>query len=149
MLSLAEFLKKECYSFDNFLSKLENEYPNNSMKIIEELAKATNEGKVPDTHKIISVFVRDIMKRDAFPLDNRVKEILGFLGLPNDEELIIKLCRKNGVNPRILNRMLWLHNGGDDNEFRGYCNNGCKNNENECPIKSECYRKAIEKKLRT
>lgn len=140
-LSLANFLRDKSKNFNTFLTELENEHPNDSMKIIKKLGKATNEGKALDNHKIISAFVRDIMKRDAFPLDNRVKEILGFLGLPNDEELIIKLCRKNGVDPRILNRMMWLHNGGDDEKYKkGYCGNECKNNENECPIKSECYK---------
>ncbi len=138
--SLAKFLRDEDKTFDAFLTELENTCSDDSMKIIDALGKATNGGKTLNNHKIISAFVRDVMKKDAFPLDSRVKEMLGFLGLPSDEELIIKLCRKNELNPRILNRMMWLHNGGDEEKYHGYCNKGCKNNENQCPIKSECYK---------
>lgn len=138
-LSLAKFLKQKSKTFDNFLSALEINYRDNGMKIVEELGKATNEGSLLNNHKIISVFVRDVMKKDAFPLDSRVKEMLGSLGLPSDEKLIINLCRRNEIDPRILNRMMWLHNGGNE-KYPGYCNNECKNGEKECPIKNECYK---------
>lgn len=84
--------------------------------------------------KTISCFVRDFLLKDTFPLDTRVVEMLSCLGLPNDEDQIIRLCVIDGVKSRILNRMLYSKWDICPDEYPGD-----KNQCTECPINNYCW----------
>ena len=45
--------------------------------------------------------------KNTFPIDTRVEYMLSILGLPNNEDMMIQLCEKEGINARILDRMLY------------------------------------------
>lgn len=57
--------------------------------------------------KVLSLFVRDKLKLPSFPLDRHVKRVLDDFEIPHDEEFIVQLCKKAGVNPSQLNRWIF------------------------------------------
>ena len=58
--------------------------------------------------KVVSCMIRDIVNADCFPIDRRVKRQLKSWGLPVNEDQVITLCHKAGINPRELNRLMYL-----------------------------------------
>ncbi len=54
--------------------------------------------------KTLSVFVRDCVKGNCFPIDSRVANQLGSFGLPKNERLLVSLCLSEGLNPRRIAR---------------------------------------------
>lgn len=59
--------------------------------------------------KIITCMLRDISKVDCFPIDRRVARLLKKYGFPKDEDAIVKICRSGNIDPRILNRVMYLY----------------------------------------
>ena len=59
--------------------------------------------------KVLSCIVRDIVGADSFPIDRRVRSFLQKHGLPVDEDVIIEMCRKEGIDPRIFNRLAYMN----------------------------------------
>ena len=62
--------------------------------------------------KTLSVFVRDCVGGNCFPIDSRVEKELRRHGLPTDERLLVSLSLELGRNPRELARMFYRA-GGD------------------------------------
>ena len=62
--------------------------------------------------KTLSVFVRDCVGGNCFPIDSRVEKVLRRHGLPADERLLVSLSLELGRNPRELARMFYRA-GGD------------------------------------
>jgi len=61
--------------------------------------------------KVVSCMIRDIVNAECFPIDRRVRRLLKLSKLPVDEDEIIQLCRKEKINCRELNRMMYLGGG--------------------------------------
>ena len=61
--------------------------------------------------KTLSVFVRDCVKGNCFPIDSRVRSRLTEFGLPNDERSLVSLCLSSGLNPAKSSENL-LSSGG-------------------------------------
>ena len=64
--------------------------------------------------KILSVFVRDCVGGNSFPIDSRVEKELRKHGLPSDERSLVSGCLEMGKNPRSVARMFYQSGGGDD-----------------------------------
>lgn len=50
--------------------------------------------------KVLSLFCRDKLKIDSFPIDRHVKRVLQQYHLPTNEDDIINLCRATNLDPR-------------------------------------------------
>lgn len=61
--------------------------------------------------KTLSVFVRDCVGRNSFPIDSRVEKELSRHSLPVDERQLISLSLAIGRNPRTLARMFYTAGG--------------------------------------
>jgi hypothetical protein len=57
--------------------------------------------------KTLSVFVRDCVKANCFPIDSRVANELKTYGIPEDEQLLVNLCLNAGLNPREVARVFF------------------------------------------
>jgi hypothetical protein len=57
--------------------------------------------------KTLSVFVRDCVKGNCFPIDSRVEQRLEYYSLPKDERLLVQICLRLGRNPREDARMFY------------------------------------------
>lgn len=69
--------------------------------------------------KTLSVFVRDCVGGNCFPIDTRVASELARHGLPrgaDDETLLTRLALSIGRNPRQIARMFY-ESGGADSVF--------------------------------
>jgi hypothetical protein len=63
--------------------------------------------------KTLSVFVRDCVGGNAFPIDSRVQKDLERRGLPVDERFLISASLAIGENPRRLARMFYEAGGAN------------------------------------
>lgn len=64
--------------------------------------------------KTLSVFVRECVLGNCFPIDSRVRAQLQLLGLPNkekDEEWLVRQCLEAGRNPREVARLFYNAGG--------------------------------------
>lgn len=61
--------------------------------------------------KTLSVFVRDCVKGNCFPIDSRVKAQLEANGLPVNERYLVSLCLSEGLNPRKIARIFYQVSG--------------------------------------
>jgi hypothetical protein len=61
--------------------------------------------------KTLSVFVRDCVGANAFPIDTRVAKELQVAGLPADERLLVSHSLALGRNPRQIARMFYESGG--------------------------------------
>jgi len=86
--------------------------------------KATAENPTPALDKIVadhqatgvktlSVFVRDCVGGNCFPIDLRVRRQLERYQLPLDEKLLVRMCLTLGKNPRELARIFY-EGGGEE-----------------------------------
>jgi hypothetical protein len=62
--------------------------------------------------KTLSVFVRDCVGGNCFPIDSRVEEELRRFDLPVDERALVRMVLHLGQNPREIARMFYVA-GGD------------------------------------
>lgn len=61
--------------------------------------------------KTLSVFIRDCVGGNCFPIDSRVAKELGRQGLPQDERLLVGLSLASDRNPRQIARMFFAAGG--------------------------------------
>ncbi len=61
--------------------------------------------------KTLSVFVRDCVGGNSFPIDSRVEKALRRHDLPVDERQLIRLTIAAGRNPRVVARMFYAAGG--------------------------------------
>ena len=54
-----------------------------------------------------SIFFRDCVQGNCFPIDRRVANKLKQFGLPEDETRLVVLCLETGRNPRLLARLFY------------------------------------------
>lgn len=62
--------------------------------------------------KTLSVFVRDCVGGNSFPIDSRVAKELDRWGLPQDERRLVGLSLEINRNPRHIARMFFAAGGG-------------------------------------
>jgi len=124
LVNLSNYLRNQGKSFGEVVEALSED----GLKARDELLKAL--GVKGDKSKILSVFVRDCLKRDVFPIDTRVQFLLSALKLPQDERELVRLCQKAEVSPTVLNRMFYSHQGR-------FCQ---ARRSSDCPLTSLCYR---------
>jgi hypothetical protein len=63
--------------------------------------------------KTLSVFVRDCVKGNSFPIDLRVRRQLEKHQLPEDEGLLVRMCLALDQNPRIVARIFYEAEPGE------------------------------------
>lgn len=61
--------------------------------------------------KTVSVFIRDCVKGNCFPIDSRVRTELTRWGLPDDERQLVMLSLAINRNPRVVARMFYNAGG--------------------------------------
>jgi len=61
--------------------------------------------------KTLSVFIRDCVLGNCFPIDSRVEKSLAKWNLPVDERLLVSLCLEIKRNPREIARMFYGDGG--------------------------------------
>lgn len=82
-------------------------------------SKATLENPTPALDRIIrdhqaggvktlSVFIRDAVKGNCFPIDCRVENQLTNYDLPVNEQCLVRICLRMGQNPRKVARIFFL-----------------------------------------
>lgn len=126
VITLSKYLKQDSKSFKDIVEQLRSL---NGIESRDLLAKISG---AKQNKKTISCFIRDFLLKDTFPIDSRVSEMLSCLGLPNNEDQIIKLCKMDKVDSRILDRMLYLQYDNCPTQ----ANNKCE----KCKIKDYCWK---------
>jgi hypothetical protein len=61
--------------------------------------------------KTLSVFVRDCVGGNCFPIDSRVAKVLRDAELPQDERVLVSLCLEIARNPREVARVFFATGG--------------------------------------
>lgn len=61
--------------------------------------------------KTLSVFIRDCVGGNCFPIDSRVERTLSGLGLLSNERMLVSLSLEIGRNPREVARLFYLADG--------------------------------------
>ena len=125
MIKMSKFLNKNKLSFTEFIKETENM---NGVTVRDEFKRIL--GSV--TTKTISTFIRDCLRKDVFPIDTRVQKILSYVGLPVDEDMMVYLSRKVGLNPRVFERMLYKHYGER-------CGKKSPSVCQQCPMREYCF----------
>ena len=119
--NLSGYLRQKNLSLSEFLDTIKTldgiETRNKFIEILDiESSKA----------KRISVFIRDYLGKNVFPIDSNVEYVLTSLSLPNNEDLLVRLCENAGVDPKHLEKQLYAHG----QEICGY--------GKQCSLKSIC-----------
>lgn len=91
--TLAKNLREEHRDMEKFCEQIKL-YRKCARHLLYEFAD------VPKGSKVLSLFCRDSLNVQAFPIDRHVKAKLEELGLPVDEEEMIKICEKAKLNPK-------------------------------------------------
>lgn len=60
-----------------------------------------------DCQKIVDCWLRDIVRLDAFPIDTRIRGLLGKYRIPENSDFIIQCCKSNNIPVRALARALY------------------------------------------
>lgn len=130
--NLAKYLRDKDLSFGQFLDTIKQ------LNGIETRDRFTEIlGIERSRAKRISVFIRDYLEKNVFPIDSNVEYTLISLGLPNNEDLMVKLCEKAGVDPKLFERRLYAHGQeicgyGKQCILKGICVSALLNIANRC-----------------
>ncbi len=126
---MRNYLRDESISLQDFLSKLKDR---NGIEIRDKFSEIMG----GDATKVYSTFIRDFMEKDdVFPIDSRVLSMLNKIGLPNDEKLMVKICKQHEIPPTLFEGFLYRFK-------EDFCDN---KKYADCPIKDECWCYKIEK----
>jgi len=106
LTELSQHLNEKNISFSEFLDSMKNW---TGIQIKKEFMRIMHVGD--EKAKRISVFIRDYpkWKKDVFPIDRNVSKMLKCLGFPDDEEIMINLCREAKVDTKLFERLLYEH----------------------------------------
>ncbi len=108
---MAEILRQRGWTMAEYVEHL---------RALEQCASPTNPMPALDAivrdhratgWKTLSVFVRDCVRGNCFPIDSRVGKELQRHGLPPDERLLVGLSLELGRNPRQVARMFYAAGG--------------------------------------
>lgn len=113
LCKMAEILKERTsnmWSYAEWLREKDSlASPQNPMPAVDTILKdhGATEGKT------LSVFVRDCIKGNCFPIDSRVEKVLQQHNLPNSEHLLVAACLALELNPRQTARLFYEVGGAD------------------------------------
>ena len=99
MKRLVDWLKANDMTFDQLYLYLKNMPGTEGIVLLKHILET-------DDDKIIGCFLRDYVRRAAFPIDRHVRRKLERIGLPTDQLTMIVLCKLAGICSSVLNRML-------------------------------------------
>jgi hypothetical protein len=104
---MGQILRERNLSMNEYVAALReierNATPYNPMPALDAIVadhRATSS-------KTLSVFVRDCVGGNCFPIDSRVSDQLVKYGLPEDERLLVGLCLAINRNPRQVARIFY------------------------------------------
>jgi len=130
--NLARYLREKGLSFSQFLEHMK------SLNGIKTRAAFTKILKIKSGKaKRISVFIRDFLEKNVFPIDINVEYVLTSLGLPDDEELMVRLCERANIDPKRFERQLYAHGQkvcgyGKNCVIKGICISSLLDIEDRC-----------------
>lgn len=93
--SMSSNLKRKKITMEILCGYLKKHGDTKSRKIIYDLAGC------PNGAKVLSLFCRDSLKLPSFPIDRHVKKYLIKNNLPTNEDDMVELCLRAGINPII------------------------------------------------
>ena len=109
---MGEILRERGITMSEYVRRLQElerrATPDNPTPALDQLVRDHRAGGA----KTISVFVRDCVGGNCFPIDSRVERELRRRGLPVDERQLVGLSLAIGCNPRQVARMFYGA-GGD------------------------------------
>ena len=118
---MAEVLRQSGLTMEGYVSNLceieSKATPNNPMPALDRIIRDHRANAV----KTLSVFIRDCVKGNCFPIDRRVENQLKKYGLPVNERCLVSLCLSMDLNPRKVARIFY---GADEEHVPGkpsYC----------------------------
>lgn len=71
------------------------------------LDRIIRDHRQPSQFKTLSVFIRDCVKGNCFPIDSRVRKQLTKYELPVNERCLVRICLSMGQNPRRIARIFF------------------------------------------
>ncbi|MHA1614824.1 MAG: MBL fold metallo-hydrolase, partial [Candidatus Thorarchaeota archaeon] len=95
-----DFLKRHNLTFEQFIDRIANFDSLVIRTLLQIMLKTTSS-------KIIEVFMRDYLRKPAFPIDFHVATVLEKFKIPKNSELIVAVCRYSGICPKTLNRAIY------------------------------------------
>lgn len=108
---MAEILKDRGLSMAEYTSDLRRyeliASPENPMPALDTIVRDHR----ASGWKTLSVFVRDCVRGNCFPIDSRVEKELRRRGLPVDERALVGMCLEVDRNPREVARMFFEAGG--------------------------------------
>jgi hypothetical protein len=116
LVRMAEVLAQrdqDMAAYTNNLRRLEaSATPTDPMPAFDTLVRDHRGGG----QKTLSIFIRDCVLGNSFPIDSRVSNILNRYELPSDERCLVSAALSLGLNPRNVER-LFYDAGGDGTFF--------------------------------
>lgn len=97
---LIDYLLKHSLTTENLIDKLKNEGYESAKRELQGIVGTTEE-------KIVSCWLRDIARLDAFPIDTRIRDLLHTYDIPVSSDFIIEYCKQNSVPVRNIARALY------------------------------------------
>lgn len=107
--TLASNLRAMKTSMHDFCSKIIKESAIDSAKSRRDFYSACGN---PKGFKVLSLFCRDALKIDSFPIDRHVQRRIDKFNLPNDENALVHLCNKSNLPSR--NVATWFVHEGEN-----------------------------------
>ena len=108
---MAEILNERRLSMSEYTSDLRRleliASPENPMPALDAIVRDHR----ASGWKTLSVFVRDCVGGNCFPIDSRVEKELRRWGLPADERSLVSMCLQLDRNPREIARMFFEAGG--------------------------------------
>jgi len=99
---ICEYLRENNLTFDQLCDKLKEMGGIQAGLMLQDILET------PET-KLIHVFLRDYLIIDGFPIDRNVERVLKKYGIKPDPYKIITACRFLGINPRVMNRLVYAY----------------------------------------
>jgi hypothetical protein len=107
LCQMANVLRESGMTMDDYVACLRDieskATPNNPMPALDKIMRDHGAGE----GKTLSVFIRDCVKGNCFPIDSRVEKQLNTHSLPVKERLLVSLCLSLGLNPRKTARIFY------------------------------------------
>lgn len=104
---MADVLNESGQTMNDYASSLREverrATPENPMPALSRIIRDHRAGEA----KTLSVFVRDCVKGNCFPIDSRVAKQLETYVLPRDERQLVGFCLAMGLNPRRTARIFY------------------------------------------
>jgi hypothetical protein len=95
--AMASNLRKAGLSFDEFCAEIKDKAVKSPSRTLFKFYKAAG---TPHGAKVLSLFCRDKLNIECFPVDRWVRRWLVRHGLPTDESGMVQVCRHAGVDTK-------------------------------------------------